>query len=305
MWAGDGAFTPAPTDREAFRGTDGVYQSLKPVKGLAGVSIRVGSGKLQGFPVPVLGADAPTVLRFNIDEREIARAEFEQQCEAAARKVADLELTRNELFKGLGRSSPPATSKAALDRATKGLKALTDATPTSAAELAKLGENPLAKDAYTGRLLAVSGGSLKALRGSRPDLEKKIADLDAAIKRADDPVRFEREFKQDELQRQAREFLARGEVPEAAAVYDQLFELTKADEFRARKDKLLQEWAPKTDDHRAARAFLLDEWRKAVELADLAAGVGRLAGTVEVFAANGDRLGLLNLRGRSGRPAGG
>lgn len=297
VWAGEGAFTTAPTDREAFRGTDGLYRSLKPVSGLACVTVRVGSGKAQGFPVPVLGADAPTVLKFNIDEREIARAEFEQLCESAARKVGDVLLTQTELFKGLGTLISAGDFKTALDRATKGLKALTDADAEMTAELAKLGENPLAKDSYTSRVLAVSADQLKALRGSRPDLEKKIADLDAAIKRADDPVRFEREFKANELQRQAREFVARGEVPEAVAVYDQLFELTKQDDIKAAKDKLLQEWAPKSDDHRTARAFLLDEWRKATELPELAAHVGKLPITVAVFAVNGDRLGLLNLRG--------
>lgn len=297
VWAGDGVFTNTPTEREAFRGTDGVFQSLKPVKGLAGVMIRIGSGKSQGFPVPVLGADAPTVLKFNIDEKEIARAEFEQQCEATARKVSDVILAQSELFKGIGPLITAGDFKTALDRATKGLKALTDSDTDITAELAKLAENPLAKDGYTGRVLAVSGENLKALRGSRPDLEKKIEDLKAAIVRADDPVRFEKEFKTNELLRQIREFVARGEVPEAIALYDQLFELTKQDDIRAKKDKLLQEWAPKTDDHRAARAFLLDEWRKAVELTELGSGVGKLTKTVETFAANNDRLGLLNLRG--------
>jgi len=297
VWAGEGAFTTAPSDRESFRGTDGVYQSLRPMTGVACVTVRVGTGKAQGFPVPVLGADLPTVLKFNIDEKEVARAEYEQLCESVDRRVGDLKLTQGELFRGLGALITGGEFKTALDRATKGLKAVTDADKELSDELAKLGTDPMAKDSYTSRVLAVSADKLKSLRTARPDLEKKIEDLKQAIQRADDPVRFEREFKEHELLRQVREFVARGEVPDAAGVYDQLFELTKRDDVKVQKDKLLQEWAPKTDDHRKARDFLLEEWRKASELAEFASLAAKLPGTVDVFAAHNDRLGLLNLRG--------
>ncbi len=297
VWAGEGAFTASPADREAFRGTDGVYQSLRPVKGLACVTIKIGSGRAQGFPVPVLGGDATAVLKFNLDEKEIARAEFEQSCETAARKVGDVFLTQSELFRGLGPLITAGEFKAALERATRGLKTLTDADAELADELARLGKNPMAKDSYTRRVLAASAEQLTALRASRPDLEKKVEDLKQAIARADDPVRFEREFKASELLRQIRQFEARGEVPQAAELYDQLFEVTKQEDAKTRKAKLLAEWEPKSDGHRTAREFLLTRWRTAAEVSDFAALSGELPGTADVFAANGDRLGLLNLRG--------
>lgn len=297
VWAGEGAFTTNPTDQDSFRGTDGLYQSLRQMKGIACVNVKIETGKVQPFPVPVLGDGEPAVLRFSIDPKQIARAAFEQQCEAAARKVGDLLLAQAVLFRDLGPLIAGGDFKTALERATTGLKTLTDADAAATAELARLGTDVMAKDSYPSRVLTACGEQLKVLRASRPDLEKKIDDLKAAIARADDPVRFEREFKANELLRQAREFVARGEVPEAAAKYDELFELTKQEDVKAKKDKLLQEWAPKSDDHRKAREFLLDGWRKASELPEFASQVGRLAGTVDVFAANNDRLGLLNLRG--------
>ena len=296
VWAGEGAFTDVPTDREAFRGAGGLYQSMRPVKGLACVKVQLGGGKTQPFPVPVLGADAPTVLKFNIDEKEIARAEYEQACEALRRRADDVKLTQTELFRGLGPLITAGEFKAALARATSGLKALTDADAELSVELDKLGTNPLARDASVGRVIAAAAERLKAVRATRPDLEKKIEDLKMVIARADDPVRFEKEFKADELLRQAREFVARGEVPEAAAKYDELLELNKDAAVTAAKDKLMREWAPKSDEHRQARAFLLTQWRPAAELPEFVALAGKLDGTVDVFAANDDRLGLLNLR---------
>jgi len=296
VWAGEGAFTDTPTDREAFRGADALYQSVRLVKGLACVKVQLGGGKTQPFPVPVLGADAPTVLRFNIDEKEIARAEYEQACEAVRRKVDDVTLTQTELFRGLGPLITAGEFKAALARATSGLKALTDADAELGAELTKLGTNPLAQDSAAARVIAAATERLKTVRATRPDLVKKIEDMKVAIARADDPVRFEKEFKANELLRQAREFVARGEVPEAAAKYDELFELTKDAAVTAAKDKLMREWAPKSDAHGKARDFLLKQWRPAAELPEFVALAGKLSGTVDVFAENDDRLSLLNLR---------
>ena len=132
-------------------------------------------------------------------------------------------------------------------------------------------------------------------RSGKPELEKKIEDLKMAIAKSNDPAKFEKEFRANELVRQIQYHVGRGEVPEAELLYDQLIELTKQEEMKAKKAKLLAEWATANDDHRQARAFLLDEWRKASTLAEYQPLLKKLTPTAETFVKNADKLGLRNL----------
>ena len=116
-----------------------------------------------------------------------------------------------------------------------------------------------------------------------------------AIAKKNDPVMFEKEFRANELVRQIGYHVGRGEVPEADALYDQLIELTKQEEMKAKKAKLLADWAVMAEDHKQARAFLLDEWRKAATLSEYQALLPKLQPAAGTLVKNADKLGLRNL----------
>ena len=99
----------------------------------------------------------------------------------------------------------------------------------------------------------------------------------------------------NELVRQIQYHVGRGEVPEAESLYDQLIELTKQDEIKAKKAKLVAEWATANDEHKKARAFLLDEWRKATVLGEYQPLFAKLQPTMDTLVKQADKLGLRNL----------
>ena len=295
IWATDTGFTGKPTVHDTLEFHNGLYTSGKSLKHVACVVVRVGSSKNEPHVVPVVPGNEPITLRVNIKKEEIDIAEFEQACERFRARVADAGTAQVELFKALGKLITDGQHNDALTRATNGAKATETADLILSDELAKLKKDKLVKEVYPSSLLSMSEEQLKILRTGKPVLEKRIEDLKSVIAKANDPVKFEKEFRANELIRQIQYHVGRGEVPEAEPLYDQLIELTKQDAVKAKKAQLVAEWATANDEHKKARAFLLDEWRKATVLAEYQPLFAKLQPTADTLVKNADKLGLRNL----------
>ncbi len=295
IWATDGGFNFRPTNRDTLELQKGVYSGGHPLKNVACVVVKVGASKGYPFVVPLVPGREPITLRVTIDKGDIEKAEFEQACERLRGRVADAGAAQIELFKGLGKLITDRELGPALDRATKGAKATDTADQILSEELAKLKKDKLVKEPYPARLLAMSEDQLKMLRTGKPVIEKRMEELKEAIDKANDPVKFEKEFRANEIVRQIALHVGHGEVPEADALYDQLIELTKREDLTVKKAKLLADWAVTAEDHKKARAFLLEEWRKASTLAEYKALLPMLRPTADTLVKHADKLGLRNL----------
>jgi hypothetical protein len=86
-----------------------------------------------------------------------------------------------------------------------------------------------------------------------------------------------------------------GEVPDALATFDELYEFLKQDVIKERRDKLAREWEPKGAEHSKARDYVMNTWRAATTLAEFKAAREPLADAAAVLTKNDDRLGLRNL----------
>jgi cell division protein FtsB len=294
IWASD-TFLSEPTPRDRFDTLGNVYISKRPLPKIACVVVKFGASRREAFVVPVGRTDDPPVeLRMRIRPEDIAQAEFDQACEELTQKTAALAVGNVELYRVLGELISEGKNEAALQKATAGL-ATSDATEkTLREELGTLRANALAANEAATRLLNGCEKQLAQLRAERPELERKIADLKDAVTKANDPVRFEREFRAKELARQIAYHTGRGEIPTALELYEKLIELMPQADLPAKKAKLETEWKPVNSTHAAARKVLLEEWRKASTREEFASVIPKLQGMVAEFARNADKHGLRN-----------
>ena len=72
----------------------------------------------------------------------------------------------------------------------------------------------------------------------------------------------------------------------------ELIELTQLEEARKRKQRLEDEWKPKSAEHAALRAYLTDEWGRATTREEFDAAIPVLKEKVQALAKLDDRLGL-------------
>ncbi len=292
--ATDGDFSTPADLRDALELRDGLFRSPRPLRNVACVVVSLGAGKQEQFPIPVLG-EGPVTLRFNAKPEDAVKAAFERACEDLRGRVAEARLAQLELVRALSRLIIQGKNKDALERASDGLQSLDAADKELTAELDKLKKEPGAKDPVPSSLLDAAGTQLQAIREGRGGIAQKQEELKNAVAKANDPVRFEKEFRAKELTDRIKQLVAQGEVPEALDLYDQLFEVTQNPEVKDQKAKLAAEWQPKNDEHRKAREYVIDEWRKAAGLAEFKAAVQPLTDAAGVLKKYDDRLGLRNL----------
>jgi hypothetical protein len=290
----DSDFETRLDSRDALELRDGVFHSTRPLRNVACVVVSLGSGRREGFPVPVLG-EGPLTVRFEINPEAVAKAAFERQCLDLRGRVAEARTAQFELVSALSRLILTGKNKDALDRATAGLTAQAAADKELTAELDRLKKQPEAKDAIPADLLASAADQLRAMRQDRTKIETRANELKGAVARANDPVRFEKEFRAKELTTRITQLIARGEIPEALDLYNQLAELTKQADVLAQKKKLAAEWAPKNAEHKQARDYILNQWRKVADAAGFRGAVEPLKEAVEVLVKYDDRLGLRNV----------
>ena len=295
LWADDSAFLADPTPRNRFDFQNNIFTSIRPLEKLACVVVKLGATRREAFVLPVGGPnDPPIELRLHLKPEDIARAEFDQSCEDLRRKVAQAALDQVELFRTLGQLIGDGKNEEALAKATAGQKSAEAKEVALRTELDLLRKDALASTEAAARLLAACDKQLSQLRTDRPKLETTIVDLKGAVAKANDPVRYEREFRAKELARQIEYHVGRGEIPTALELYDRLIELTQQADLTAKKTKLEAEWKPKDDAHSAARKVLFDQWRKAIAYDEFSTAVPKLKSMVEEFARHSDKHALKN-----------
>lgn len=292
VWATDNGFRDRPTTSDTLDPRAGVFVSGRTLRGLACVKVKLGSDRVEPFVVPVLDGGRPVPLRFDFDDVAVAKANFENTCERFASRVGDALTTQNELFRGLRDMIGKGDNQAALDRATNGLKAVTAADAILTADLATLRQNPLASGGMTKRLLDSVDQQMVVLREGKPELTARIDDLKLAVAKANNPAEFEREFKGKELVRTIAYHESRGEVPEALELYDQLYELTKQDDVKAKKQQLEEAWKPKSPQQESARKAISEDWARLTTHDEIKNGLKPLREAIAELVRGQDRYGV-------------
>jgi hypothetical protein len=292
VWASDNGFRDRPTPTDTLGQKGGLFTSGRTLRGIACVKVKLGSDRIEPFVVPVLDGGRPVPLRFEFDETAVKRANFENTCERAASRTRDALMALTELFVGLRDQIGKGDNQAALDRANAGLKTLAETDETLTAELTRLRQDPLATGETIKRQLDAIDRNLIALREGKPELSARIEDLKVAVAKANNPAEFEREFKARELARTIAYHEGRGEIELALELYDQLAELTKQEDVKARKQKLEEEWKPKSPEQAAARKAISEDWAALTQPDEIKAGIAKLKSAIAELVKSQDRLGL-------------
>ena len=273
---------------------DGVFHSLRPLRNLACVVIAVGTTREAKFPLPVFG-DAAQTVRLPLNEADAARAALELDCESLRAKAGEVRRDQTVLLGALGKMIQANDHTGALARVNAALQNQAAADAEITAELDRLKKTPGADDPTPAAYLAATADLLADIRGNRPRIDQAKVQLDEAVKKLGDPVRFEREFRARELNAKIRQLVEAGEVPDALAGFDELYEFLKQDVIKERRDRLAKEWEPKGADHAKARDYVMNTWRAATTLAEFKAAREPLADAAATLTKNDDRLGLRNL----------
>ena len=293
--ASDVGFLPTaePRDRLDFR--DGLFRSGRPLRNVACVVVTVGtSQKLQYFPVPILDGQ-PVTLKFPVDPKLAALVEYENRLEVLSGRLRAAQDTQRTLVEELARLIVAGKNPQALERAVTGLLTLEGLDKELAALLAALRLPPEASAAEFAAPLAYADAGLKALREGRPGIAAKVEELRKSIGTTNDPANFERAFAAKERALSIRRAVEAGDIEQALAEYDLLYELTKQESTKELKAKLEAEWKPRSPEHKKARDFVLNTWRQLADPAAHAAHLDRLADAAKTMTDNQDRLGLRNL----------
>lgn len=287
---------PITTDaRNALKyDKEGVFQTQRPLRNMACVVIAVGTTREAKFPVAVFG-DAPQILRLPLSEADAARAALELDCESLRARAGEVRRDQTTLLGALGKMIQAQDHKGALDRVNAALQNQAAADAEITAELDRLKKSPGADDPTPAAYLAATTDLLADIRGNRPRIDQAKVQLAEAVKKLGDPVRFEREFRARELNGKIRQLIEAGEVPDALATFDELYEFIKQEEIKERRERLAKEWEPKSAEHAKARDYVTNTWRAATTLAEFKAAQEPLADAAATLTKNDDRLGLRNL----------
>ncbi len=292
VWATEFGPRVKPNDRDLLDRRGDLFTSPKTLHGVAGVSVKLGSGKFEYYPLPVYDHGDPPRLTFGFDEAVVRKARFEDTAVRYYNRVIDARLVREELTKALRRLMDKDEYKTALDRARSGLHLVQAEDERLTKELADLRTNADAKEATPATTLATAERLLAGLRAANPQLEETIKDLEIAVAKADDPTTYEKKFRANEIQRDITFYERRGEIPQALDKYDELIALTGLDEARQRKAKLEADGKPKSDEQAGLRNYLTDTWAKATTREEFDAALPAMRQKVEALGKLDDKYGI-------------
>jgi tetratricopeptide (TPR) repeat protein len=295
--AGFGA-APAPRDFLDFR--DGLYRSARPLTGVACVTVTLGATREARFPVPVLGPE-PVTLRFEVDAKAEERAAFERAVLAVSARAADARVGQAACFDAVAKLIEGRKNPDALARARAGFEAADTADKVLAEEVQQLKEQA-DKAPGAATLLAAVEQQLAALRVANGQLAARVKDLEAVVAKAKDNSSKEAavEVQAQSLTTRISLLLARGEVDEALAAYDQLATVVPDNaDVKARRDKLAAEWKPKDEAHAKARDYL-KAWAALATVQDLKDSLPLLRVAVDTCKKAGDKYAFRRLLGAFG-----
>lgn len=289
--ATDTDFRSRPGQQDAFEFRDGLYRSGRSFNQVACVQVALGAGRPQQFPIPVVSTD-PVVIRFDIRPEDEERAMFERACNDLRNQVGEAALAQVALFKEVSRLIDNRRNRDALNRAETGLAAMEQTSKVLSEELQRIQEDPKAEHKIAKEILTQTKQRLDAIAAAQQALGKRITDLQEAVKKSNDPIRIEKEFREKELAERIKEFLVRGDVDDALKAYDDLITLRPMDqELKDRREQLQREWAPRDEEHRKARESFR-AWTQAKTAEEFREALGPLREAAEVFLRKRDRFGL-------------
>ena len=292
VWATEFGPKVSPNDRDLLDRRGDVFTSPKSLRGLAVVTVKLGSGVVQRYPLPVFDHGEPTKLTFGFDETAVRKARFEDATFRFYNRVLDARLVREELTKALRALHQKDEYKQALERAKAGLKHMQEEDERLTKELAELRKNPDAAEPAVAGTLTSAERLLAGLRAANPALEESIKDFEGAVAKAEDPATYEKKFRANEIQRDIAFYERRGEVQQALDKYDELIEFTNLDEARERKKKLELEGKPKSDEQAGLRNYLTETWAKAATREEFDAALPTLRQKVEALGKQDDKFGI-------------
>ncbi|MGL6076627.1 MAG: hypothetical protein ACRC8S_20930 [Fimbriiglobus sp.] len=290
--ASDIDFLPQATSRDRLDFSNGFFRSGRPLKNVACVIVTLGPGKEERFPVPLMEG-RPVNLRFTIDPKSVARADFLARFEVFQSQLMNVVQTQMTLAKDLRGLIVTGKNPQALERAVEGLAALAAQDPPLDAAMAKLKTDPLASEEAVAKMLTTVEADIKKLRDARSEIQDKVEPLRKAVDlKKTDTASFEKEFAAKEMQLSIRRHIEAGEIPEALEWYDRLFDFLKQDSVKEQKAKLETEWKPKNEAQSKARDFLRKTWRELSALDEFQRNLEGLQSAAKTMTENDDRLGL-------------
>lgn len=292
LWATEYGAQVKPNDRDLLDRRGDVFTSPKTLRGVAYVTAKLGSGKYERYPMPVLDHGEPVKLTFGFDERAVRKARFENTAVRFYNRVLDARLVREELTKAVGRLIEKEEFKAAMERARAGLKAIREEDERLTKELAELRKGEDAADPTPANTLTTAERLLDALRATHGDLEASIQNLEIAVAKAEDPATYEKKFRANEIQRDIAFHERRGEVQQALDKYDELIAFTNLDEARERKKKFEEASRPKSDEQAGLRNYFTETWAKIVTREEFDAAIPTLRQKAEALAKLDDKYGM-------------
>ena len=266
---------------------DSVFRSDRNIDRLALVTLAVGQSRTAQVPIPVYGGE-PITIPFNLDPADERRVLFERECTDLVRRVAEARITQASVFEALSKLIDARKNKDALARAVIGM-AVTQSDEKELGDTLTRLRSQAVLSTQAASLLDACERQLTDIRAAHAELTKRTKELENIVARENDPGQAAQEVQAESLNTRIRLLLERGEVDEALTIYDQLVTLLPDQpEIAQRRNKLREEWKPKSDAHARAREYLTKSWPALATIPDLRESLKPLDEAVDECIRNGD-----------------
>jgi hypothetical protein len=273
---------------------DGIFRSNRSLSNVACITVSLGPTLKKPFSVPILSSETVNLL-VEIDERAEEQAAFALTAIATVMRVTDARNAQSECFKATSSLIDRRKNTEALARAKSGYQAAEAAKLSIEEELKHLRETS-EKLKFGSNILRSIDQQLEALKLFNTQLQNHMKTLEIVVARENDPTKAAKDVLAQELLGRIDIFLSSGEVEQALTAYDQLVgQVPENADFKAKREKLKADWAPKNEAHAAARNYLLKTWPAINTIPDFNASIKDLGSSVEECKKNGDRYTLLKL----------
>ncbi len=280
-----------------FHAPTAQFRTDGPLSNVACITVARELSKAKQFPVPILSSD-PITLPYDTNPETERRADFERAVLKAASDAADARLAQSVCFEAVADLIKKQKNADALARAKGGFDAADAYGKSLTDEVVRLREEAKTVQKAEGldAILNRTEQNLVVLKVSNEQLGKHRDLIEAVVKRENDPTFDAKELQAEEINERIKSLLARGDVDEALAAYDQLFALLPGDAVvKRRKDELAAEWKVKDDAHQKARDYLLKTWPAVATIQDFEESTTRVRDAVAVCKRHGDKLTLRKL----------
>lgn len=273
---------------------DGLFRSGRSISNIACVTVSLGPTLRRRIPIPILSSDTVS-LPMEIDPKAEEQATFGQAAVATVSRVSDARNAQSACFEATSKLIDKRKNTEALARAKGGYLAAQAAITSIEEELKHLHEIS-EKLQFGGKTLKSIEQQVESLKQFNLQLEGYIKTWEVVVARENDPTLAAKEVNSQELLGRIEILLSRGDVDQALTAYDQLVSGSPENaDFKAKREKLKTDWAPKSDAHAKARAYLLKTWPAISSIPDFKDSIQELSKSVEECKKSGDRFTLLRV----------